>query len=339
MVTLVLLPLVVIGGWSIRSGHSHGVDYDEIGQLRSLRRLRSLETRERNMNTSVRSSDRSLASEEEDASVSQSNLLYDKSGPEYYSKEHRDAFGEMFARLFDSRAAGMSLVPAPSALARETAPPTASLTTPLPTSTPTTDEPTQVPTAPPTSSAPTGIPTALPTSVSPTSPPSSSPTLPCDMTPELRSEAIFFILLSVSPPVLLSDNRTPQGKAFDWIVSEDAYYACPSDERCSLIQRYILAVVYFSSGGNNWFQCSADTTSGDDCGNEFPFVGDTRFLDSASECEWAGITCSNNGCVTEIEFGEYLIFLIKRNSIYFSIDFTLIASFFISPVPYVYVKS
>jgi hypothetical protein len=291
------------------------------------------------MNTSVRSSDRSLASEEEDASVSQSNLLYDKSGPEYYSKEHRDAFGEMFARLFDSRAAGMSLVPAPSALARETAPPTASLTTPLPTSTPTTDEPTQVPTAPLTSSAPTGIPTALPTSVSPTSPPSSSPTLPCDMTPELRSEAIFFILLSVSPPVLLSDNRTPQGKAFDWIVSEDAYYACPSDERCSLIQRYILAVVYFSSGGNNWFQCSADTTSGDDCGNEFPFVGDTRFLDSASECEWAGITCSNNGCVTEIEFGEYLIFLIKRNSIYFSIDFTLIASFFISPVPYVYVKS
>ena len=131
--------------------------------------------------------------------------------------------------------------------------------------------------------------------------------LSCGMFQEQRAEEILFILLEVSPPTLLSDVSTPQGKAFRWIVDEDEFYVCPSDNTCDVIQRYVLAVMYFSTNGENWFQCSGNAAASDDCGSDFPFdAGQSRFLAPVTECDWAGIRCSENLCVTEIEFGELL---------------------------------
>lgn len=123
------------------------------------------------------------------------------------------------------------------------------------------------------------------------------------MTAEDRAEEILFTLVDISSPALLSDPTTPQGRAFRWLVDEDAFYVCPSDNTCDVVQRFVLAVVYYSTNGEAWFQCSGNRAASDDCGNDFPFdQGQSRFLAPVSECNWAGIRCSEDLCVTDIEF-------------------------------------
>jgi hypothetical protein len=102
----------------------------------------------------------------------------------------------------------------------------------------------------------------------------------------------------VADPALLRDLDTPQGKATDWLINRDFDQTCPDDEK--LVQRWTLAVMYYSTNGDEWDQCSA--VGADPCGEENPFLGERRFLSSFNECDWAGIVCNLNGCVTEVEF-------------------------------------
>lgn len=162
----------------------------------------------------------------------------------------------------------------------------------------------------------TSIPTSIPiiatpapslAAVTPSSVPVSlSPTLAnCPgITEDERIEQILAILDAVANPNDIRNNSLPQGLATSWIISEDEYQVCPDDMK--LVQRWALAVVYFSTNGNEWFQCAAATTNPtDDCGAETPFVlGEDRFLSGVNECGWAGINCSD-GCVTQLEFGKF----------------------------------
>ena len=102
-------------------------------------------------------------------------------------------------------------------------------------------------TSAPSPSPTTPFPTVAPTTTTPTFLPTLAPTLPCDMTPEQRAEEILFTLVDISSPALLSDPTTPQGRAFRWLVDEDAFYVCPSDNTCDVIQRFVLAVIYYST--------------------------------------------------------------------------------------------
>jgi hypothetical protein len=120
------------------------------------------------------------------------------------------------------------------------------------------------------------------------------------ITPEERTARILAELDAVGDPDLIRDLGTPQGLAADWLINEDPRLVCPGDEK--LVQRWAVAVMYFSTDGGDWFQCSADGT--DPCGDVEPFVGKRRFLSPFSECQWAGITCDVDGCVTEVEFEE-----------------------------------
>ena len=60
--------------------------------------------------------------------------------------------------------------------------------------------------------------------------------------------------------VLFGDPTSPQSLALDWVVSQDAYsrsaYAhrhCPNvDADAIVLQRYVLAVMYYSTDGTNW---------------------------------------------------------------------------------------
>ena len=161
-------------------------------------------------------------------------------------------------------------------------------------------------TSPPSPGPTTASPTAGPTTASPTLSPTLAPTLPCDMTAEDRAEEILFTLVDISSPALLSDPTTPQGRAFRWLVDEDVFYVCPSDNTCDVVQRFVLAVIYYSTNGEAWFQCSGNRAASDDCGSDFPFdQGQSRFLSPISECNWAGIRCSEDLCVTDIEFGKF----------------------------------
>lgn len=121
---------------------------------------------------------------------------------------------------------------------------------------------------------------------------------PCQMPTLSRSMDIFEILQNITNVEMLTNLSTPQGKAFDWLINEDGAFLCPDAPK--LIQRYVLAVIYYSTGGDQWIQCSKSSV---DCGNNAPFVNKTSFLSSENECTWAGISCSESLCVTQIEFG------------------------------------
>ena len=73
----------------------------------------------------------------------------------------------------------------------------------------------------------------------------------------------------VDPSDDLYDASTPRGRAFDWLVNEDGRRVCPGGtnddyedndrrddddygEGPSLIQRYALAVLYYSTSGDDW---------------------------------------------------------------------------------------
>lgn len=161
------------------------------------------------------------------------------------------------------------------------------------------------PTAAP-SSFPSAIPTTTPsnspsTTAPTTEPPTMVPTFAgCGFSAESRVQAILSILDAVADPVLIRDGTSSQGLATQWLIEDDEFRICPDDDK--LIQRWSMAVMYFSTGGPDWFQCSGDEAATDICGAEDPFVGKQRFLSGVSECDWAGISCIT-GCVSEVEFG------------------------------------
>jgi len=177
----------------------------------------------------------------------------------------------------------------------------------IPTAIPTTSfAPTNSSTFPPTTSmSPSITPTAAP-SVSPrptdvvTGSPTNGPTLTeCQSTPEERVAAIMAILDQVADSILIRDRSTSQGLATEWILNEDDAGICPDDPK--IIQRWALAVMYFSTGGNNWTECFAGD---ENCTNSLIYRGEDAFLSPSDECEWAGIACDVEGCVTEIEFED-----------------------------------
>jgi hypothetical protein len=120
------------------------------------------------------------------------------------------------------------------------------------------------------------------------------------MTPEQRFGIILEILGGVADPTLFLNTTTPQGMATIWIINQDARQVCPNNPK--IVQRWAMAVIYFSTGGNEWLKCGA--LGMDPCGFENPFEDKKRFLSEFNECQWAGISCNSESCVTEIEFGK-----------------------------------
>ena len=115
------------------------------------------------------------------------------------------------------------------------------------------------------------------------------------------------ILDANADPELIRNTNVPQGMATEWLLNNDSFMACPGIDK--VLQRWVLAVTYFASGGDAWVKCSNNFAAVDPCGGEAPFLGKTRFLSASNECDWAGITCQpdpndpDRFCVTEIEFG------------------------------------
>ena len=92
----------------------------------------------------------------------------------------------------------------------------------------------------------------------------------------------------VDPSDDLYDASTPRGRAFDWLVNEDGRRVCPGGtndydddyrhdddygEGPSLMRRYALAVLYYSTSGDDWHSRSSKAPpekekeeNDDDCG-------------------------------------------------------------------------
>jgi hypothetical protein len=83
-----------------------------------------------------------------------------------------------------------------------------------------------------------------------------------------------------------------QSKALRWL-KRDAFTMSWSDGR--LIQRYALACVYFST--NSVRHIWTDYEFGD--GVIYPWYNETKWLSSASECEWFRVECSFGSSVVD----------------------------------------
>jgi len=174
-------------------------------------------------------------------------------------------------------------------------------------------------TSPSISSAPTTAtdfpsvssqPSAGPTAVSVE--PSQAPSVPGTTTPTLtncpgideneRIAAILRVLLAATNSSSLTDITTPQGLATFWILDQDEFQACPDDPK--LVQRWALAVMYYSTEGDFWDECfDGDVNCGIVDETRPEFDGADPFLAPVNECTWAGITCNSTTlCVTRIEF-------------------------------------
>jgi hypothetical protein len=147
-----------------------------------------------------------------------------------------------------------------------------------------------------TTLAPVAAPTMLPVTTT------STPTVAnCGISEQERVLAILAILDAIADPNLIRDINTPQGLATTWIIQDDEWRGCPDDPK--IIQRWTMAVFYFSTNGDDWTKCSANTNAVDLCGSEEPFIAKKRFLSPVQECAWAGVSCID-GSVTEVEYED-----------------------------------
>jgi hypothetical protein len=193
-------------------------------------------------------------------------------------------------------------------------PPTPSPIPPFPT-TPSPIPPFPAPTTP--QPFPTPPTTNPPTTLPPTD-------LVCDgITPLQRSQQLTDIAIGTSGNI---NPGSPQDVALQWLIETDPFFVCPDNPKA--LQRYILAVFYYSTDGDNWDQCSAPDdfnsamsidAANDNCnvrttpiagGSTNPTFlptteGTMAWLTPTYECEWAGINCRvESECVDRIEFED-----------------------------------
>lgn len=97
--------------------------------------------------------------------------------------------------------------------------------------------------------------------------------------------------------------------SFEWLVNKDALYLCPDDEK--LIQRYVVAKIYFQQEGDTWLECSnpdytslIDPSCDPEDYSELGVLKGNPWLDSSHECDWAFITCNDDQCITKIEVDD-----------------------------------
>ena len=111
--------------------------------------------------------------------------------------------------------------------------------------------------------------------------------------------------MEISDPTALSTTGTPQNLAQNWLINLDPYYVCPLDDK--LVQRYVLAVFYYSTEGDDWAKCSAPTDFSDQTAIDAAVSncpGNPWLLD-VSECEWAGAVCNDKNSTERIDIGTY----------------------------------
>lgn len=112
--------------------------------------------------------------------------------------------------------------------------------------------------------------------VTPTDTPSLSPFTVCNS--KSRSDAFFSILQVVTSPFLLNDPDTPQGFAYEFLVSGDPAVVDPCTYP-TVEQRYAAVALSRSTNGQDW-------------------TNPTGWLTAANECEWFGVRCNGNDLVT-----------------------------------------
>ena len=120
------------------------------------------------------------------------------------------------------------------------------------------------------------------------------------LTPEVRASQLRQLYSTVSDNALFNNPLTPQAKALDWIVDHDPLKVCRDDSSCQPLQRYILALFYFTTNGGDWDQCN------DPRGKKKNNRESVAWLKGSQECNWYGVKCSSsnmphsNKCIEQL---------------------------------------
>ena len=130
-----------------------------------------------------------------------------------------------------------------------------------------------------------------------TSAPSAAPSATPTMAPTSNIMATLIQDLSpISGEDAFANRESPQYMAVEWLAEEDTYDTPLSVNEPKFLQRYALAVVYFSLDGPSWIICSQ---SAEKCTSN-PNVN--NWLSNTDECTWYGLTCGDNGLLVEFYF-------------------------------------
>lgn len=157
----------------------------------------------------------------------------------------------------------------------------------------------------------------------PTAPKPSPPSPPtpldcCNLPSGEREKQLLELYSTVSSKKDIETKDTPQNKAFNWILKEDKYCVCPSDTGCEPVQRYVMAVYYYSTKGEDWANCGALSATCDPNGvvnkgsnTSLCYSGAAeRWLSEDPSCKWCGNNCDdalNPDCITQINLGKNIV--------------------------------
>ena len=120
-----------------------------------------------------------------------------------------------------------------------------------------------------------------------------------DLTLEMREAMLLTLVSDISSQSRLTDSSTNEYLAFQWLVSDDEAQVCPEDT-LDVKQRYVLALLYFSTNGDDWNECNAVTAPDPNgCGSI-----SERYLSPANVCVWFGSECNDNVNLSEISIGK-----------------------------------
>ena len=124
------------------------------------------------------------------------------------------------------------------------------------------------------------------------------------ITDATRAILIRYEVIPISGLVALTDTESPQWQAYEWLVYDDDRFVCPNDE--TLVQRYILAVLYFATAGDAWDRCYQGDS---ECREE---EDAEPYLSASSECEWYGSECFADGLIESVALGKCeLVFVLS----------------------------
>jgi len=94
----------------------------------------------------------------------------------------------------------------------------------------------------------------------------------------------------ISSEADLENKSSPQAQAYDWLVFQDDMWAGVEEiPRDLAVQRYVLAVFYFSTSGPSTWQVKGNWLQGNECVDE-----------------WTGVSCSDGGEVRTVALGKLL---------------------------------
>jgi hypothetical protein len=110
-----------------------------------------------------------------------------------------------------------------------------------------------------------------------------------------------FVIANLSPTSLtfLDDPESAQNKAFDWMTKDPSYW---SMDISTIVQRWTLAVLYYSTGGPNWKTEQLPDTYA---------AGKSPWLSYSDECLWESSNEGTQGRICDSDNNYFAIHLRK----------------------------